>query len=57
MKIKKQILIVLMIISVFINTFIYTNPVQAANSTKATNTILIIFNNHCAKNELCIPNI
>lgn len=33
MKIKKQILIVLMIISVFISTFIYTNPVQAANTS------------------------
>jgi len=37
MKIKKQ-LIILMILSVFINTLIYTKPVQAANQTGASTT-------------------
>lgn len=32
MKIKKQILMILMILSVFINTLIYTNPVQATST-------------------------
>ncbi|MBQ2835806.1 MAG: D-alanyl-D-alanine carboxypeptidase [Clostridia bacterium] len=38
MKIKKQILITLMIISIFISTLIYTNPVQATNSTATNST-------------------
>lgn len=39
MKIKKQIIIILMIISVFINTLIYTNPVQATNQTGSNTTV------------------
>ena len=33
MKIKKQILIILMIICTLISTILYTNPVQAANTS------------------------
>lgn len=36
MKIKKQILITLMIISIFISQLIYTNPVQAANNSQTS---------------------